>query len=400
MELISKPFGMLMMWLYNVTHSYGLAVIIFAIIVRLIMLPFQMKSKRSMMRTQLLQPQLQELQKKYGSNQQKYGEELQKLYKEENINPMSGCLWSLIPFPIMIALYYAIREPITCMMGIAKELIQEGGAILTKLTELGFQSTANAGYIQIAMSKFISEHFSSFSGISDKLVAIDYKFLGLDLGETPNFRVWEYTSENMAANLGLLLVPIIAAALSYAVTAVSQKLNPPADPQAAATTSSMNLMMPIMTLVFCFMMPAALGIYWIMGSILSIIQEIVLTNYYKGILATETREIDERRKKREAELEAKRAETERLRAEGATLENESTSKKKKAQREKAQRAEAERQYQDSLTGEDKYEPSRVGHRKYARGRAYDPDRYLKSTPSGQPEENGTEPEEEGTDNND
>ncbi|MBQ2329951.1 MAG: hypothetical protein II387_04275, partial [Oscillospiraceae bacterium] len=119
-------------------------------------------------------------------------------------------------------------------------------------------------------------------------------------------------------------------------------------------------------------MPAALGLYWAMGSLLSIVQEIVLTKRYKAILAVETAEMDKKRAEREAELEAKRAETERLKAMNATVENESTSKKKKAQREKA-----EREWQEAQSGEESYEPSRVGHRKYARGRAYDPDRYTR-----------------------
>lgn len=105
MEFIAKPFGMLLMWLYEFTSNYGIAVILFALIVKIILLPFQLKSKRSMMRTSLLQDKMKEIEKKHGANKQKYNEEVQKLYQEEGINPMSGCIWTLIPFPILIALY-------------------------------------------------------------------------------------------------------------------------------------------------------------------------------------------------------------------------------------------------------------------------------------------------------
>ncbi|MBQ4426962.1 MAG: membrane protein insertase YidC [Oscillospiraceae bacterium] len=391
MRLIATPFGILMMWLYNVTQNYGVAIILFAIIVRLIMLPFQMKSKKGMMRTQLIQPRQQELQKKYGSNQQKYSEELQKLYKEEGVNPMGGCLWSLIPFPVLIALYYAIREPLTTMMQVPTELLAEGGAIAEKLTELGFELSSRSAYAEIEMSKFISDHFEAFSSLSDKLVKIDYNFLGIDLGATPNWQIWTYDFSDPAAiwpQIGLFLIPIAAAGLSYLQSVMSQKLNPSADPQAAATSNSMMMMMPLMTIFFCFMMPGALGLYWAIGSVISIVQELILTDYYKKQLAVETAESDRRRAEREAELEAKRAETERLKAAGEQTENESTSKKKKALREKQEREKAEREYNDAKTGEEKYEPSRVGHRKYARGRAYDPDRYTRK------EENTEETAEE------
>jgi YidC/Oxa1 family membrane protein insertase len=128
LNAIAKPFGVLLMWLYEFFGNYGLAVIVFALLVKLILLPFQMKSKRGMMQTSRLQPRLKELEKKHGANKTKYNEEVAKLYKEEKVSPMSGCIWSLIPFPILIALYQAIRYPLTIMMGVPSDLLSEGGA--------------------------------------------------------------------------------------------------------------------------------------------------------------------------------------------------------------------------------------------------------------------------------
>lgn len=385
MSTIAKPFGILMMWLYNITSNYGIAIILFAIIVRLILLPFQMKSKKGTMRMTLLAPKQAELQKKYGSNQQKYNEELQKLYQEEGVNPMSGCLWSLIPFPILIALYEAIRKPLTTMMGVAAELVEEGGAIFDKAVQLGYENTGNVGYAQIQLTKFISEHFDSFSGLSDKLRQIDYSFLGLDLGATPSFKIWEFDWSNtkvLLPQLGLFMIPVVAALLTYLTTAITQKMNPPPDPSTAATTSSMNIIGPLMTLWFAFIMPGALGLYWAMGSVLSIVQEVILTKHYGKIIAAETAERDELRRKKEAELEAKRQETERLRAMNATTENANTSKKKLQAKEKAEKEKQQAEWERQQSGEDEaYEPSRVGHRKYARGRAYDPDRYTRNAVS-------------------
>ena len=121
---ITKPFAWLMVKLYQVTGSYGISLILFALIINLILAPFMAKSKKSSMRTTRLQPRIAELQKRHEGNQQKLNEEMQKLYREEGINPMSGCLWSLIPFPILIALYSVIRQPLTRMMYISQEAVE------------------------------------------------------------------------------------------------------------------------------------------------------------------------------------------------------------------------------------------------------------------------------------
>lgn len=121
---ICVPFAWLVRLFYNLTNSYGVALILFTLVIKLIMLPFQMKFKKSMMRMSRVSGQMQELQKRYAKNQAKLQEEMQKLYEEEGVNPMSGCLWSLIPFPILIALYSIIRQPITHFMMLSKDVLQ------------------------------------------------------------------------------------------------------------------------------------------------------------------------------------------------------------------------------------------------------------------------------------
>ena len=106
---ICVPFAWLVRLFYNLTGSYGVALILFTLVIKLIMLPFQMKSKKSMLRMNRLSGQMKDIQKRYANNQVKMNEEMQKLYAEEGINPMSGCLWTMIPFPILIALYSIIR---------------------------------------------------------------------------------------------------------------------------------------------------------------------------------------------------------------------------------------------------------------------------------------------------
>ena len=300
MELIAKPFGWVLLWLNNLVGNYGVAIFLFALLVKLIMLPFQFKSKKSMMRMSGLSDRVKELQKKHEGNQQRMQMEINKLYKEEKVSPMSGCLWTLIPFPILIALYRAIREPLTIMMGVPKELLAEGGSILEKLNEMGFVSSANQAYVQLDQSRFISANFDAFSGLSEKLVNINYNFLGINLGDMPKLMFWNregFTWSDPAVwlpALGLFLVPVISALFSWLSMKLSQKLNPNAatagNNQQAATMKSMNLVMPLMSLYICFIMPAALGIYWIYQSILGVVQELIFNKHFGKIMAREQAE--------------------------------------------------------------------------------------------------------------
>ena len=392
LKTIAKPFGALMLWLYNLVGNYGVAVILFALVVKLIMLPFQLKSKKSMMRTSRMTPRLKELEKKYGNDQQRYQQEMAKLYKEEGVNPMSGCLWSLLPFPILIALYSAIRYPLTTMMGVPESMLAEGGAIYQKLAELGYSlsqySTGRSAafYEQIYQSQFISDHFSAFSGIADKLQQISYRFLGLDLGQVPSFSFWRWDFSSASAWLpvfGLFLIPVVSALLSWLSMKVANASTPQTKDQ-QQQMRTMNLIMPLMSLYICFTMPAVMGIYWIAQSVFAMAQDVILNKVYNKQLDIEDADRIEREKAREAELEAKRQETERLKAEGATVANRSTSKKNKravaAQKEverKAAEARAAKAARRARLGieEEEIPASQVGDRRFARGRAYVPDRY-------------------------
>ena len=395
LDAIATPFGWLMMRLYELTNNFGWAIILFSLAVALVMLPFMAKSKKSMMRMTRLQPRMMELQKKHEGNPQKLNEEMARLYREEKVSPMGGCLWSLLPFPILIALYRAVVKPITIMMGVADELLQPGGAIYEQLTALGYSmsnytTSTNTFYEQIYQSKFISEHFDQFSGLSDRLVQMDYSFLGLDLSQTPDWHFWSFDFSNGTwVVLGLFMLPLISTALSYLSMYISRKINPQVgtSQQQQASASSMKTMMivmPLMSLWIGYVMPAALCVYWIMNSLTGIIREVVLTRIYSKQMAKEDAERLERERAREEELERKRQETERLRAMNATKVNKNTSKKKQqaqaAQSAAERRAAAERSERAARRErlgivEEEKPASQVGNRRFARGRADVEDRY-------------------------
>jgi membrane protein insertase, YidC/Oxa1 family, C-terminal domain len=392
---ITKPFAWLMLRLYDWTHNYGLSVILFALAVNLVLAPFMAKSKKSTMRTTRLQPKIQELQRRHEGNQQKLNQEMQKLYREEGINPMSGCIWSLIPFPILIALYSVIRQPLSRMMFVSTEVVQK----LTQFfTDSGLYEVTNKradAYAEIKIADLVHKNWDSVQSflpsIQDETVSrlqdIDFGFLGMNMGNQPDFRFWNFDFSDpkiWGPALGLFLIPIVSALLSWLSMKVSNLTNPQQDAQTEASMKSMTLMMPLMSLWFCFIMPAAMGVYWIANSIFGMARDFFLTRLFKKQLDKEDAEKNAQRKARERELELNRLETERKHAEGTSEVNANTSKKKQKANEKQKSNERkaaiekeERAARRERLGIEEYEKpaSQVGNRRYARGRAYDPDRF-------------------------
>ena len=131
---ICIPFAALLRLFYNLTGSYGLSLIFFTLVIKLVLLPFQMKSKKSMMRMNRLNGKMQEIKQKYANNPAKQQEETQKLYAEQGVNPMSGCLWSVLPMFFLIALYAIIRQPITHFMMLNSSVVDSA---LTALQTAG-----------------------------------------------------------------------------------------------------------------------------------------------------------------------------------------------------------------------------------------------------------------------
>jgi len=388
---IARPFGQFLMFLYGWVGNYGIALALFAIVVRGIMLPFQMKSKRGMMRQARLQPKIAELQKKHGANKTKLNEEMAKFYKEEGVNPASGCLWGFLPLPIMLALFLVIREPLTMMMGVSADLLSQTpladgsiGAIFAKLQEMGFESTVQPYYIQVDQAQFISANFSQFAGLSDALRPMDFHIGILNLGAQPQWNfLWttDWGSVDIwLPGLLLFLIPLISGGAQFLASTINRKISPPATPDGQGKTmQTMMMLMPLMSVYFAFITPAALGFYWAIGTVLQIGQDLWLTKRFNKILDAEDFVRNEERIKKEAEIEAKRLETERKKAEGLLVErNPNTSKRKKQISEKQEQLERTAEWEKKNAPPDpdeKQEPSRVENRRFARGRAYDPDRY-------------------------
>ena len=360
---ICWPFAWLTRQIYLLTGSYALAILLFTVIVKLILLPFQLKSKKSMLRMNRMQGKIKDIQTRYANNKQKQQEEMAELYAREGINPMSGCLWSFIPFPIIIALYYIIRMPMKYFMNMGEEAIN---GVRTLAESLGFTAggAQQAAYEQIYLAKFAHEHWADFVGKFEHLIDLDYNFIGIDLASTPSSLFSQFPHGGWAM-WGLFALPVIATIAQFAMTFVSMKANGQQSMQ--GTGKAMMYMMPLMTLWMGFILPGALSIYWAAQAAFSVVQELTLNKYFNKILdREETDKEREKREKRYAKMQTARANYDQKLAEQTGKSSPSTSKKKQQAQKEAEKAEKK-----PGTNEN----GRLGNRPYARGRAYSEDHY-------------------------
>ena len=375
---ICVPFAWLTRLFYTWTGSYGVALILFTLIVKLVLLPFQLKSKKSMLRMGRMNSKVQEIQKKYANNKERQQQEIADLYAREGVNPMSGCLWSFLPFPILIALYSIIRQPITRFMMLTTTAMQ---GVIDAVSAAGFDlaaiaMTANDGavtvkdgltqlqpYGQITLVKAAQELGVA---LPEGWIHMDFSFLGMDLTMIPSDVIGQIGTGGWAV-IGVLLIPIVSGALSFWQSKVSMAGNPSAaDPNDPTARSSrmMMWMMPIMSLWIGFTLPASLGVYWIANSVLMLVQEKVLNKYFKKSMAAE----DEAREKARMEDRLRRMEEARVAQQQREAEKKSLKEKQKAaQAAKAAKAEKARK---ATT-----ENGRIGDRPYARGRSFNADHY-------------------------
>ncbi len=273
--LIVQPFGWILRMSYNLVGSYGVAIIIFTIIAKLIMLPFQMKSKKSMMEMNRLQPKLAELEKKYKNDKERYSLEVQKLYKSEGVSLFGGCLPLLITLPIMIGLYSVVRQPLTHIFQIsAEQITQMAEALRAAGITAGLTGVAekSAYMLEIGVASHLKTYGDIITNIAPNLAEVDFNFLGIDLAAIPNFK---YITP-------LWAIPILSGATAWFSNWLLRRSQPAkTSEQAAASNGVMNFMMPLMSVYIAFVVPAGLGLYWIISNILTAAQEPVLSWYYK-----------------------------------------------------------------------------------------------------------------------
>ena len=400
-KIITVPFGWLLGQLYNWTGNYGVAIILFALIVQTVLIPINAKSKKSMMKMSRLQPRIQEIQRKYANDQQKQNEAIQQLQKEEGASMgMGGCLWSFVPLLILLPLFTVIREPITYILGETSEITTQIIAVIKEAAPALFSSSRNGYYDQVIAASAISEYaplLQSIPGISETTLAgINFTFLGINLGAIPDFKFWAWEAFSWA-NIGALLIPLLSCGSQFLQMWISQKMNNSVitdekgiqdeetakNSQTAQSNKMMMWMMPLMSLWIGFTVSAALSLYWFVGGVFRMIEDAIMTKHYRKVYDIE----DAERLKRAMEAERLEAEKEQQRAqrraENPDGQTQNTSKKKlqrqQRDQEAAARAAAAKEYaaKRGIAEEETEQTvmSGIPGRPYCKGRNYDPNRY-------------------------
>ncbi len=323
MEWIEIFFGAILRFFYNIIGNYGISIILFTLLVKLCLFPLDLKQRKSTMRMQKAQPLLNNLQKKYANDRDKLNVEIMKVYKQYKISPTSGCLPMLIQLPIILALYWVIRQPITYMMGLGE--ISEQATLIVNFTEWAQSnkgalssglldalqdglSSRDFSQYQIEIAQLVYDHDSLLNFVGETAKAnglgsiasmggntIDFNFLGLNLSQMPKFGVlWSVLKGNFAELTGhdfaLWLIPIGSGLSSWISSKISQgKAQSKAEKNRVipenekvpennqqSTMKTMTIMMPLISAWFCFSFPAALGLYWIISNVIQLISVLVV----------------------------------------------------------------------------------------------------------------------------
>lgn len=280
--LIVRPFGLILNMLYSFVQNYGLTVILFALIVKIILIPLAIKSKKSMLAMTAMNSELQLLQKKYANNREKLNLEMQKLYERHGVSPMSGCLTQFIQLPIMMGLYYAVQQPLQYILGLSAESV-------VKLAQfVGIEKASNFMQIEIAQKltnyfsngQFSSEITSLGSDIAENLISIDFSFFAFDLSQTPSIKEPSI----------LWIIPILSGLTAFLSSFIMQRMqkirngNKGSGSETLDATQkqmrTLTYIMPLMSIYFGFILPGTIGIYWIFNNIFTTIQELILGSIF------------------------------------------------------------------------------------------------------------------------
>ena len=400
-DIIQVPFGYLLDILYQFTTNYGAALIIFAILIKLILMPASIKSKKSSMQMSRLAPRVQAIQEKYAGDQQKQNMAVQELYKEEGVSMGGGCLWSFLPLLLLFPLYAVVRQPITYMLHESAEVSAQIVETIKQAAPEAFGN--NSYYHQMIAARMIPQFADQLKEIvahPATLEGLNFSFLGIDLGLVPQWKVWTWEVWDWAT-VGAFLMPLASTAVQFLSMFITQKMNNSVvtnekglqdeemakKSQANQSTQTMMYMMPLMTLWIGYSVPGALCLYWLIQGIVTTVSDVFMTKHYRKVYDEE----DAIRRARAAEQERIEAEKERARAERRAANpdgiTENTSKKKlqqKQQREQeAAKAAAKREYEAKKgivyeEAPEKETMSGIKERPYCKGRNYDPNRYNKT----------------------
>lgn len=301
-------FGYILNFLYELVGNYGIAIILFSILVKLIMVPISIKQQRTMKKSQKLNEEMKNIQFKYKNDPEKMNQEVMALYKREKMSPFSGCLSAIIQIILLFSVFYMVRSPLTYMRKINPELIEKAKAVVEKDGNVSsYKEIAIINYINNIEKNYNKEELEvqeteiqsednpkeeandevDLLENKDKLF-INMNFVGLDLSKVPK--------ENLS-DFKVLIIPVlyvISSFISMRLTTASTKkkkqneklLTDGSDENAKdeydpmeQTNKSMSLLMPIMSISIAYIAPLGLALYWLMNNILIIVERIIIDKF-------------------------------------------------------------------------------------------------------------------------
>lgn len=289
-EFFASIFGYLLNFIYNLISNYGLAMIVFTIVIKLLMLPFSIKQQKTMRKSAKLQEKMKVLQFKYKSNPEKLNQEMMNLYKEEKMSPFSGCLSTILQFILLVSMFYMVRLPLTYMKKIDTDTINH---YIQQVKEEGRE--VSSVYPEIDVIKeinFLKEKNPEDKNI-DKL-AINMEFLGLDLSKIPQQNLNDWT---------VYIIPVLYILSSFVsmrittnmqtkkkkeeVIDITEGKDNSAEKEStemdalAQTNKMMSWMMPIMSVSISLVAPLGLALYWLTNNLLMIGERLILDKFLK-----------------------------------------------------------------------------------------------------------------------
>ncbi|HEX3025718.1 MAG TPA: YidC/Oxa1 family membrane protein insertase [Clostridia bacterium] len=287
--VIYRPLGFLLGACYQVGRNYGIALILFTLVTRVLMIPLAIKQQKSSAEMIRMQPKMAEIQKKI-KDKTKQAEELQKLYQEEGYSPFAGCLPLLIQLPIIYGLFGVIYKPLTYILGLTAVQVNKVVATLTPQIQTMLHHAINSGdqsKIEIYAAQAMNGNMDKLSFLPHKIMALDFNFLGVDLSKTPS----------LSLNI-LILIPILCYVTNFLYMWVNMKMMAtPTTQNNPMNNKMMMVLMPIMSTVFSLQLPAGIGFYWIITNLFMIVQVYVINIFYNPKKLAEQAEIAAKKRK-------------------------------------------------------------------------------------------------------
>lgn len=283
MSFLANIFGYLLNFLYELFSNYGLAIIVFSIIIKLILLPLSAKQQKTMKKSTKMQEKMKEVQEKYKNDPERMNQEVMALYKKENMSPFSGCFSAIVQVVLLFAIFYLVRSPLTYMKKVDPEIIENYSTQITEENE-GTKAT----YMEIEIIRRY--------GHQDEEVNINMEFLGLDLSSVPSQDLSDWR---------VYVIPglyVLSSFISMRITTSMQNkkkkdeivVNEKGKEEKseldamASANKSMSYMMPIMSISIAIIAPLGLALYWLVNNILMIIERLLLNKFIKDNEEEET----------------------------------------------------------------------------------------------------------------